>query len=90
MEFFLLRADMGRPFVAPPGVPQDRLEVLRSAFAATLKDAAAIEDAGKQGLNIALITPAEQAATLESAYRADPATIARVRDVLQDAEKTKK
>ncbi len=90
MEFFLLRADMGRPFVAPPGVPKDRLDALRAAFAAALKDPAAMEDAAKQGLNISLITPQEQMTTLQRAYNADPLTIARVREGVQDAEKAKK
>lgn len=42
----------GRPYVTPPGVPQERVAVLRQAFEATLKDPAFLEDAGKQGLNV--------------------------------------
>ncbi len=30
--------EMGRPFVAPPGVPTDRLQALRTAFEETMKD----------------------------------------------------
>lgn len=40
----------GRPYVTPPGVPPERIAVLRQAFEATLKDPAFLEDAGKQGL----------------------------------------
>lgn len=83
IEFFLLRANMGRPFVAPPGVPADRLEALRSAFAATLKDPQFIEDAKKQKLNIDYISPAEQMETVERAYQFDQDTIARVRQSLR-------
>lgn len=32
------RAALGRPFVAPPGVPADRVAALRKAFVATMKD----------------------------------------------------
>lgn len=32
------RAALGRPFVAPPGVPADRVAALRTAFVATMKD----------------------------------------------------
>ena len=89
MEFFLLRADMGRPFVAPPGVPADRLAALRKAFVDTLNDAAVTEEAQKQGLNTSIITPAEQMATLQKAYVFDEATIESVRVTMQGAEKSK-
>jgi tripartite-type tricarboxylate transporter receptor subunit TctC len=42
----------GRPYVTPPGVPEERLTALRKAFEATLKDKTFLEDAGKQGLNV--------------------------------------
>lgn len=87
MEFFLLRADMGRPFVAPPGVPADRLAALRKAFVDTLKDAAVDEEAHKSGLNVAIITPQEQMATLDKAYGYDARTIEQVRLTMQGAEK---
>jgi tripartite-type tricarboxylate transporter receptor subunit TctC len=35
LELFFARAAIGRPFVAPPGMPQDRLAALRQGFAAT-------------------------------------------------------
>lgn len=38
---------LGQPYVAPPGVPADRLAVLRRAFAATLTDRAFLADAKK-------------------------------------------
>ncbi len=88
-EFFLLRADMGRPFVAPPGVPLDRLAALRKAFADTLLDATTQDDAGRQGLNVSLISPDDMMKTLDAAYRFDEKTIATVRTIMQDAEKKK-
>ncbi len=39
-----------RPFVAPPGVPKDRLEILRKAFAATFKDPEFLAEAKKSKL----------------------------------------
>jgi len=38
---------MARPFVAPPGVPADRLSILREAFENTLKDEAFMAEADK-------------------------------------------
>lgn len=88
-EFFLLRADMGRPFVAPPGLPADRLAALRKAFVETLRDATTLEDAARQGLNVSIITPEEQMKTLQQAYTFDEPTIALLRTTMQEAEKKK-
>ena len=38
---------LGQPYVAPPGLPADRLAILRKAFAATLKDTTFLADAEK-------------------------------------------
>lgn len=43
---------LGRPYVAPPGVPADRLAILRKAFATTLKDKAFLAEAKKLQLEI--------------------------------------
>jgi tripartite-type tricarboxylate transporter receptor subunit TctC len=43
---------MGRPFLAPPGVPADRLTALRKAFMATLQDPAFLAEAEKIKLEI--------------------------------------
>ena len=40
LELFFARAAIGRPFVAPPDMPADRLAALREAFDATLTDPA--------------------------------------------------
>ena len=42
---------MGRAVYAPPDVPKDRLEALRAAFAATMKDPAYIAQARKLKLD---------------------------------------
>jgi tripartite-type tricarboxylate transporter receptor subunit TctC len=40
---------LGRPFLAPPDIPADRLEALRKAFMATFNDPAFVEDSRKIG-----------------------------------------
>src|SRR5262245_44238598 len=59
LELFFARAAMGRPFVAPPEVPADRLAALREAFAATLRDPAFLEDAKRQNLNVVPVSSQE-------------------------------
>lgn len=46
-EMLVIPDEFGRPFVAPPGLPADRLAALRKAFMETLKDPAYIKDAKK-------------------------------------------
>jgi tripartite-type tricarboxylate transporter receptor subunit TctC len=43
---------LGRPFMAPPGIPEDRTEALSKAFAETLKDPALLAEAKKMKLDI--------------------------------------
>ena len=43
---------MGRPYLAPPGVPKDRAEALRKAFMDTMKDKEFLADAEKSQLEI--------------------------------------
>ena len=38
LELLFARSEMGRPFVLPPGVPADRVAMLRRAFIDTTKD----------------------------------------------------
>lgn len=50
LYFISSRAAIGRPFVAPPGTPLDRVAALRKAFTATMKDPALIADMKKRRL----------------------------------------
>jgi hypothetical protein len=52
IEFLYAGQGIGRPFVAPPDLPADRLKMLRDAFNATMKDADFIADARKVSLEL--------------------------------------
>ena len=43
---------LGQPYIAPPGVPADRLAILRKAFDATLRDNAFLADAERIGFAV--------------------------------------
>ena len=62
-------------------------EAAYKAFVDTLKDPAVSEEAQKSGLNVAIITPQEQMATLDKAYGYDARTIDQVRLTMQGTEK---
>src|SRR5262249_56885817 len=51
-RFMSLSLTITRPLAAPPGVPQERVRVLRRAFDATMKDAAFLAEAEKLGCEI--------------------------------------
>jgi tripartite-type tricarboxylate transporter receptor subunit TctC len=45
-------ATIGRPFAAPPALPDDRVRALRQAFDATMKDAEFLAEAAKASMDI--------------------------------------
>ncbi len=69
---------MGRPFVMPPGVPEDRVKVLRDAFDAALKDPELLKEAASQKMEIDLVSGAEINALLDRVYAAPPELAARL------------
>jgi tripartite-type tricarboxylate transporter receptor subunit TctC len=74
--------EVGRPFVAPPNVPKDRVNALRRAFDATMKDKGFLEDAEKTHLEIDAVTGEDMQKLLEEAYASPSAVIERVRAVV--------
>jgi tripartite-type tricarboxylate transporter receptor subunit TctC len=50
IELFLTQKKVARPIIAPPGVPAERLAVLRSALAALANDHEFLADAERSGL----------------------------------------
>ena len=52
LEIHFGQLALSRPVAAPPGVPPERLQALRAAFDATMKDADFLAEAKKTGLDI--------------------------------------
>jgi tripartite-type tricarboxylate transporter receptor subunit TctC len=76
LRLIFARQVMGRPFVAPPGIPADRLAALRRAFMQTLADREFLADAAKARLEIAGVT-GEEVEKLVTELYATPADVAR-------------
>lgn len=68
IELLLAANEMGRPFFAPPGVPRDRVETLRTAFVATAKDPKFVAEADKQGMELQLMTGEEVESLVTRVY----------------------
>jgi tripartite-type tricarboxylate transporter receptor subunit TctC len=52
LQFFSTDIVIGRPFVTSPGVPAERVALLRQAFDRLLKDPAFLDDSKKAGIDI--------------------------------------
>jgi tripartite-type tricarboxylate transporter receptor subunit TctC len=82
LELFFARAAMGRPFVAPPDVPADRIAMLRQAFEAMLRDPGFLDDAKKQNLNVVPITGPQMTDIVLNAYKTPPQIVKRTMQAL--------
>jgi predicted outer membrane repeat protein len=70
LELIVLPQEFGRPFLAPPGVPADRMAIYRKAFQAVLRDAQFLAESAKQRLSIEPLDDRQIQALLERAYAA--------------------
>jgi tripartite-type tricarboxylate transporter receptor subunit TctC len=76
LRLIFARQVMGRPFVAPPAIPPERLAALRRAFMQTLGDKDFLAEAAKARLEINGV-PGEEVAKLVKELYATPADVAR-------------
>ena len=74
-----------RPFVAPPGVPADRLKALQHAFAATLKDPELLAEAGRAGVEIRYASPERVHTAMAQIFDAPDAIKTRALEELRKA-----
>jgi tripartite-type tricarboxylate transporter receptor subunit TctC len=76
---------LGRPYLAPPGVPADRLETLRSAFEATMKDKEFLAEAEQLQLDIDLIGAAEITKLVLDTVKAPSAIVAKAKSAIESS-----
>jgi tripartite-type tricarboxylate transporter receptor subunit TctC len=74
-----------RPFLTPPGIPQDRLKALQDAFAATLKDPALLAEAEKAKVEIRYVSPQRVHASLDKIFGTPQAIKTRALEELRKA-----
>lgn len=75
-------ADISRPFVMPPGTPKDRVQIMRQAFLATLRDPAFVAEAEKSKLEIDPVTGEALEKIVAGLYKINPAMLAKLKEVL--------
>jgi tripartite-type tricarboxylate transporter receptor subunit TctC len=83
-KVILAAGDFGRPLVAPPGVPADRVKILRESFEKTLNDTAFQAEAEKRRLEIDPTTAQEMETLAKEVIATPPDVVARMRKLLGD------
>jgi tripartite-type tricarboxylate transporter receptor subunit TctC len=76
LKLIFARQVMGRPYLAPPGIPKDRAETLRRAFMDTMNDPEFLADAERAKLEIRPI-PGEELEKLVNDLAKTPADVAK-------------
>lgn len=81
-RLMLLPQEFGRPFAAPPGVPEDRLAALRAAFVATANDPAFIADLELQQATVELVDGETVQALADEVMNTPPELVEQVKAIL--------
>lgn len=90
IEMMVTRLQFGRPFFLPPDVPAARVEALRRAFDATMKDPAYLAEAEKAKLDVAPMQGEEIGPLVAKVLATPPPVVARVRAALGEGAGTAK
>jgi hypothetical protein len=83
MTAVLAANDFGRPFVTPPGLPKDRLEILRKAYMDTMKDPEFLAVGAKAGLEVRPKDGAQLERLARNVIATRPEVIQRLKNVLE-------
>jgi len=82
LRLLIVTQDLDRPVLAPPGVPPDRVKVLREAFDATMADPAFRADIDKLRLTLDWVRGEEVTKTLANAYAMPPEVVAAAKETM--------
>lgn len=75
-------ATITRPYFLPPGTPKERVQILRKAFADTLKDAEFLAESKKANLDIEPVTGEQIETIVNELFKLEPAWVAKLKSVL--------
>jgi len=79
LKLFFARNVMGRPYLAPPNVPADRLAALRQAFMETMKDKDFLAEAAKTDLEINPVSGEDVEKLVKEIYATPAAIVAKAK-----------
>jgi tripartite-type tricarboxylate transporter receptor subunit TctC len=82
-KLIFARQVMGRPYLAPPGVPADRAEALRKAFMDTMQDPEFLAEAEKTQLEITPVSGPEVEKLVKDLYQTPKALAAKAAEFIR-------
>jgi tripartite-type tricarboxylate transporter receptor subunit TctC len=85
LAFFNANIELGRPFVAPPGVPPARVIALRRAFDKALNDKALLKEVAKAGLDYAPSTGEELKERIDELLTVSPSVVEKTTELIAAA-----
>jgi tripartite-type tricarboxylate transporter receptor subunit TctC len=83
IEFLYAGQGIGRPFVAPPDLPADRLKMLRDAFNATMKDREFIADVARQKLDLEPEDGEHLGALIKKIYSTPKSVVGKISELIK-------
>lgn len=83
LSLFSSSVEFGRPFVAPPEVPADRVNALRAAFVAAMKEPELLRDAEKLGLDLAILDGEELSGLIKDMMTTPVELVAKMESLLK-------
>jgi tripartite-type tricarboxylate transporter receptor subunit TctC len=73
---------LGQPYLAPPGVPAERVAILRAAFASTMRDPAFIADTSRLSYDAIPLSGEEVARFVHQTVATPADIVAKARAVI--------
>lgn len=90
LKLFSADVVIGRPFLTAPGVPADRVEILRKAFAAMTKDPDYLKDSAQANLDVQLVEGARIQKIVEELVGSSPEVVAKAKLAMEPKNMTEK
>ncbi len=82
LELLMVSQSMDRPMLAPPGVPAERVKLLRDALEAVMRDEAFLAEVERRNLQVSPVFGEEMTRMLQRAFAAPPEVISAARETM--------
>jgi tripartite-type tricarboxylate transporter receptor subunit TctC len=86
LRFVFSSVEFGRPYVFPPEVPRERVDIMRKAFADLARDRQMLADADKARIHMTYHAPERLEELIANLYRTPQATIETVRKLVPNLQ----
>jgi tripartite-type tricarboxylate transporter receptor subunit TctC len=86
MRFIFSSTEFGRPYVLPPEVPPERVEVMRKAFAAALEDPGLVDEAARMKMDMTYRSAERLERLVATLYETPPALIETVKKLVPNLQ----